>query len=126
MNESDASSALEKMSMAELRALQTAVHERILVVQREGRAAALAAARAAAAEHGFELEMLIPLQLTDKVPGTGRDVAEGKTAKTGPVNPPRYAKPGEPGVTWTGRGRRPTWIIDHLVGGGDLKALEIR
>jgi DNA-binding protein H-NS len=118
MNESDASSALEKMSMAELRALQTAVHERILVVQREG--------RAAAAEHGFELEMLIPLQLTDKVPGTGRDVAEGKTAKTGPVNPPRYAKPGEPGVTWTGRGRRPTWIIDHLVGGGDLKALEIR
>lgn len=112
--------------MAELRALQTAVHERILVVQRENRAAALAAARAAAAEHGFDLETLIPLQLSAKVPGTGRDPAERKTTKAGPVSPPRYAKPDEPGVTWTGRGRRPTWIIDHLVGGGDLKALEIR
>lgn len=116
---------LNRMPLGELRQLQAQIHDKILLMQREKREAALAAAREAAAAHGFELETLLPLQLTNPVPGTGKAKIARKTGKTGPANPPRYAKPGEPGVTWTGRGRRPSWIIDYLVAGGELKQIEI-
>jgi DNA-binding protein H-NS len=32
----------------------------------------------------------------------------------GPVNPPKYRNPNNPEQTWSGRGKRPAWIVDHL------------
>lgn len=39
---------------------------------------------------------------------------------------PKYSKPGEPQTTWSGRGRRPLWVVDHLRRGGNIEDLEIK
>lgn len=50
-------------------------------------------------------------------------VALKKAAKN--VNPPKYRNPAEPTQTWTGRGRKPKWIIEALDSGKALKSFEI-
>ena len=34
----------------------------------------------------------------------------------GPVNPPKYRNPENPEQTWSGRGKRPAWVVDYLAG----------
>ncbi|MEO5351273.1 MAG: H-NS histone family protein [Magnetococcus sp. YQC-3] len=53
----------------------------------------------------------------------------GKTraprADKGVKMPPKYrSKDGT--STWSGKGRKPGWIVDHLAAGGKLEALEIK
>ncbi|MBF0184229.1 MAG: H-NS histone family protein [Magnetococcales bacterium] len=38
---------------------------------------------------------------------------------------PRYCNPTDHGQTWSGRGRRPQWVVDYLAGGGSLHELEM-
>ncbi len=38
---------------------------------------------------------------------------------------PRYANPNNPSVTWSGRGRQPNWVKQHLYDGGTLDQLAI-
>ena len=33
----------------------------------------------------------------------------------GPVNPPKYRNPENPDQTWSGRGKRPAWVVDYLI-----------
>ena len=33
----------------------------------------------------------------------------------GSVNPPKYRNPDNPLQTWSGRGKKPNWVIQHLV-----------
>jgi DNA-binding protein H-NS len=33
----------------------------------------------------------------------------------GPVNPPKYRNPDNPEQTWSGRGKRPAWVVDYLI-----------
>lgn len=37
----------------------------------------------------------------------------------------KYANPADSNQTWTGRGRKPAWVIAHLGNGGALEALQI-
>lgn len=32
----------------------------------------------------------------------------------GQVNPPKYYNPENPDQTWSGRGKRPAWVVDYL------------
>ena len=77
----------------------------------------------------IELETLLPLQLSSPLPGTGdaKKPANGASTpkKEASIGPARYAKPGDPSVTWTGRGRNPTWVKTHLASGRPLAELEI-
>lgn len=41
------------------------------------------------------------------------------------VNPPKYRHPEDPNMTWTGRGRKPKWIVEALEKGKSLDAFEI-
>jgi DNA-binding protein H-NS len=41
------------------------------------------------------------------------------------VNPPKYRHPKDPNMTWTGRGRKPKWIVEALERGKSLKSFEI-
>ncbi|WP_171182320.1 H-NS family nucleoid-associated regulatory protein, partial [Ruegeria sp. HKCCD8929] len=77
--------------------------------QRQDLSDAKAAAEAAAGKFGFSLA-----DLAGK--GTGR--AKSKAA-------PKYRNPGNADQTWTGRGRKPQWVIEALAGGADITALEI-
>lgn len=38
---------------------------------------------------------------------------------------PKYRNPGDPGQTWTGRGKRPTWLVQLVEAGTPLESLLI-
>lgn len=38
---------------------------------------------------------------------------------------PKYANPENRSQTWSGLGKRPHWVVDHLAGGGELYDLAI-
>ncbi len=42
-----------------------------------------------------------------------------------PTNEPKYYNIEDPDLTWTGRGRKPNWIIAHIDAGGSLDELRI-
>lgn len=47
--------------------------------------------------------------------------AKGRAAKL----PPKYRNPSNAKQTWSGRGRKPKWVSDHLAAAGDLEGLSI-
>ena len=120
---------LNTMPLPALQALKGAIEDRLVALERERRDAALAAAREMARAHGYELEHLIPLQLSNQLPGTGDAKKPVKPATTpkagGSIGPARYAKPDDPSVTWTGHGRNPNWVKAHLAAGRPLSELAI-
>lgn len=95
---------LNQMNLQDLRRLQKDVTRAIETFEERQRQEARAALEAKARELGFTLTDLVE---------TGR-----KSQKK--VNPPKYRHPENPNVTWSGRGRQPQWIKDHLAAGGDL------
>ena len=46
------------------------------------------------------------------------------SAKRGKVAP-KYRNPTDPGITWTGRGRQPIWVREHLENGGVIESIAI-
>jgi len=38
----------------------------------------------------------------------------------------KYAQPENPEITWSGAGRKPQWVKDHLDNGGQLEDLRIK
>ena len=41
------------------------------------------------------------------------------------IGAPKYANPADPSQTWTGRGRKPGWVIEALAAGRPLDDLAI-
>ena len=72
------------------------------------KAKALAAAQASAKDYGYSLAELI---------GTG--------GAKGSKGTPKYAHPENSARTWTGKGRKPKWVNEHLSKGGILDELAI-
>lgn len=90
---------LEKMSHAELAAMQTRI-ARLIVEKKEAERAALRERMTALArEHGFDIKELI---------GRGK-------GRNGPVAP-KYRDPKDPANTWSGRGRMPRWMVAAMKG----------
>lgn len=89
---------LKGMSRKELEALRGRVEKALDKVVVQERKAALAAAKEAAAQHGFSLD-----ELTGG--GGGRRKA-GSKAKAAA----KYKNPDNADQTWSGRGRRPDWF----------------
>lgn len=100
---------LTKLSLTELKVLAGDVQKAIESFQAKQRKDALAAAKAAAKEHGFKLEEL-----------TG-----GAPKKSKATIPPKYRHPENPERTWTGRGRQPVWIKEALADGKSLEDFRI-
>lgn len=98
---------LDALSLSELRDLRNKVERAITSYEERRKKEALAAVELAAKEHGFNLAELTGL----------RAVRQKAAAK--------YANPQNPSQTWSGRGRRPGWIQDHLDGGKSLDDLLI-
>lgn len=112
----------ENLSRKELMALRANIDKAIASVGDRERRDALKAAEAAARDHGFTLDELVPLIGGSK--GRGRRAA-GATS-SGPVNAARYRNPENPEQTWSGRGRRPRWIHEAEAAGRSLADMEIR
>lgn len=98
---------LETLSLAELRDLRNKVERAINSYEERRRKEALAAIESAAREHGFNLAEL-----------TGVKTTRSKSA-------PKYANPANPQQTWSGRGRKPLWVQEHLNDGKPLEELAI-
>ncbi|CAM3161187.1 H-NS family nucleoid-associated regulatory protein [Paracoccus nototheniae] len=98
----------DKMSLKEMRDLRVRLDRAINSYEDRKRREAMTAIEEAAREHGFNLAEL-----------TG-----SKPKKTGSVAP-KYANPADPTMTWTGRGRKPKWVVESLEEGKELEDLAI-
>ena len=94
---------LDAMNLDELKALRKDVDRSIAQYEDRKRKDAMAALEAKAAEMGFALSDLT---------GSGAEAKKGKAAQ-----PPKYAHPENPSMTWSGRGRQPKWILDAVADG---------
>ncbi|MTH78234.1 H-NS family nucleoid-associated regulatory protein [Paracoccus aestuariivivens] len=98
---------LEKLSLRELRDIRNKVEKAISTFEDRRKREALAAVENAAREFGFTFADLANAKPT-----------RGKVAA-------KYADPSNPESTWTGRGRKPRWVVDALDAGKALEDLEI-
>ena len=100
---------LETMSLAELKVHQMRVANAIADFEVRRRAEALAVVEASAKALGFTLADLFGV----------------KPARKRALVAPKYAHPESKSVTWSGRGRRPKWIVEALARGKTLVDLVI-
>lgn len=98
---------LDAMQLSELRDLRNKVERAINSYEDRRKKEALAAVELAAREHGFNLAEL-----------TGVKVTRSRIAA-------KYANPADADQTWSGRGRKPRWVQEHLDNGGALDDLTI-
>lgn len=61
--------------------------------------------------------------LVDTSPFSLEEVLEARPARK-PILP-KYQHPDDSSLTWTGRGRKPLWVIEQLENGQTLEALAI-
>lgn len=100
---------LNSLSLDELKKLQKDVDKALNSYEDRARKKALAEADAVVRQHGFTIEQLI-----------------GKPAKPQrPAVQAKYVNPADPDQTWSGRGRKPRWVVDALAAGKTLEDLAI-
>ncbi|MBK5928283.1 hypothetical protein CCR87_13225 [Rhodobaculum claviforme] len=100
---------LGQMSLDELKVLQKEVGIAIDTYRDRQREEARRVLEEKAREMGFKL---------DELSGS-----PGK--RKGKSSPARYRHPENPAMTWTGRGRRPNWVLAELEEGRTLEELKI-
>jgi len=108
-------SNLNSMSLAELKSLEKKVARAIAKFEELEKKQALVALKAQAKKLGFSLSEL-----------TGAVAKPAKQQKPRKKVPPKYANPADKSQTWTGRGRRPVWVVEALEAGRTLDDLEIK
>lgn len=100
---------LNELSLAELKKLEKDVAKAIENFSDRERKAALMELDALARERGFTLV----------------DLLKNMDAKPRKSVPPKFANPLDPSETWTGRGRKPRWVVAALDAGKSLDDLLI-
>lgn len=72
-------------------------------------------------------ELLLLDHKAQQLGSSALELLGGKGGKAAKVkSPARYAHPENPAETWSGRGRQPDWIKDHIANGGDKDDLLIK
>lgn len=100
---------LDDMSLDDLKQLRKDVEKAIANYEKRQKAEAMKKLQAYSQQLGYPLEELI----TDKP----------KKSKKPAI--PKYRHPENDALTWSGRGRKPRWLIDYLDKGGNLEDLSI-
>jgi DNA-binding protein H-NS len=100
---------LNDLSFAELKQLSKDIDKALVTLEKRRKLEAQAAAKAVAAEYGFRLD----------------EILGGKAGAGRSDSLPQYADPRNPDQTWSGRGRRPNWVIAYLEEGVSLEDLKI-
>ncbi len=105
---------LDKMSLKELVELEARVAKAIAVMREKERAELKRKMAELAETHGFSVNELF---------GGGRGGrGAGKSKSLGVA---RYANPDNRSDTWTGRGRKPNWLLERLKKGAKLEDFAI-
>lgn len=100
---------LNDLSLTELKKLQKDVTKAISSFEERRKSAARADLEEHARQLGFSLG-----DFASEAPSRKRSASVAK-----------YRHPENPEVTWSGRGRKPQWVTEHLSSGGALEALAI-
>ena len=98
---------IESLSKDDLKQLKTDVDKALKTIDARRKAEAKKAAEHAAKEYGFSLDELLG--------GSGK----------GSKSAPKYANPADRSQTWTGRGRKPNWVLEALNAGKSLDDMKI-
>ena len=98
---------LESMSSDELKKLIADAQKALKTVDTRRRAEAKRAMEQAAKEYGFSV---------DEILGAKTKGSKGSA---------KYANPEDRSQTWTGRGRKPNWVLDALKAGKSIDDLAI-
>lgn len=99
---------LDRMSLDELKKLKKDVEKAINSYEDRRKAEVAAELDALAREKGYTLA----------------DLSSAPRKRKRPV-PPKYRHPENPEITWSGRGRKPKWIVEALNKGKTLDDLAI-
>jgi DNA-binding protein H-NS len=118
---------IAKLSLTELRRLQSKIETEIRRRSDATRRDLLKKMQKMAADEGLSLSDLLPNAATEEKAAPAKTKAKGKAAskKTGPV-PVKYRNPANPSIGWSGRGRKPQWVIDWLGQNKPLADLEAK
>ena len=109
---------IEEMNLEELLALQSGINERITVLRDEARDTFIADMKAKAEQLGLGLEDLAPML------GLGRGA--GRRNGVLKASPPvKYRNPKNYNETWSGRGRRASWITREMASRGLNEKAEV-
>ena len=103
---------VEKLSLKELIALEAKLAAAIATARQKERAEIKSKVAELAERHGFSISELFG--------GLGRGNGRKKS-----VNIAKYANPDDKTDTWTGRGRKPNWLLARLKKGAKLSDFEI-
>ena len=113
---------LNTMSLTELQNLRqniaTAVEGKKAEVLNSAREEIAKIVLKAATESGLPIA-----EVKDFLLGDGRKMPKSTSA---PKSPPKYQHPDQPHVTWTGRGRHPSWFAEAIAAGTDPEELLIK
>ncbi|WP_028454750.1 H-NS histone family protein [Chitinilyticum litopenaei] len=107
---------LSKYDYAGLTQLKKEIETELVRRKEQEKKQLLSDIEARAAESGFSLAELLALAASGK---------KGAGAKK-TVGAAQFANPANPEQTWTGRGRKPQWVLDYIASHGeDLSGLRI-
>ena len=133
---------LSDMALPELRRLQKKLAVEIKNRVTSQRKAALKEMKKIAQGYGIALEEIVSEELNNistalfhrknkksdevikKTGGQSKVRSRGKTAGRNSEKQWLYFNPENPAQGWTGHGRRPRWVLDHLAQGGNLEDLK--
>ena len=101
---------LSKLSLSDLLSLQKDLALEVPRRMAQERNKVVADLKQLAAERGFDLHELL---------------GNAKPAKVGSRGPVAAKYRSADGMEWTGRGRKPAWVVEHLAKGGSLDDLLI-
>lgn len=104
-----ASPNLDSMSLTELKKLSKAVTRAIEGYDTRQKAKAVVALEEKAKEFGFTL--------SDLLSEVGAKSKPQKSGSTRAKPQAKYASPSDPSITWSGRGRKPSWFKEALAAG---------
>ena len=99
---------LKQLDLKVLKELRGRVDKAIASFEENRRRDALEAVRATAQERGFSLQELL---------------SDGPRERS--KAEPKFRHPTDHEITWSGRGRKPRWVEDHLASGKALDYLKI-
>ena len=99
------------MSLKDLLELETKVQTAITTAKERERNELKQKIEELASDSGFSVEELFT---------RGRGSLKGRTVA------PKYINPDNKAETWTGRGRKPKWLVEKLANGADIEEFAIK
>ncbi len=103
-----ASISVDKLSLKELVSLEAKLQNAIAEARAKERSELKKKVAELAASHGFTVSELLGGRGTSKTKGVAK-----------------YANPDDPNDTWTGRGRKPLWLVARLKKGAKVEDFSI-